>query len=285
MTQINSSSGDLYIVATPIGNLNDISFRAIETLKNCDLIACEDTRHTRKLCHYFDISTTLMPLHQHNENSLSKQIIHKLLEGLNIALVSDAGTPLISDPGYPLVKQARENNINVIPIPGACALISLLCISGLSADNFTFVGFLPAKTTQRVKLLNELKSSPNTTIIYESSHRILASVQDMITVFGEGHTVALGRELTKKFETTMTASLAEIQTLLNSNKNQLKGEFVLAIEGKIKSVSNDLTPEHEKLATTLAAELPPKKAAKIVADHYDINKKSVYQYILDLSNT
>jgi 16S rRNA (cytidine1402-2'-O)-methyltransferase len=204
MTQITSSPqttfGKLFLVATPIGNMKDITLRALEVLKTVDLVAAEDTRRSRVLLQHFGISKPMLSLHAHNEESRSQQVLEKLRSGLNIALISDAGTPLISDPGYPLVTLLRQENIDVIPLPGPCALIAALSASGLPCDHFFFAGFLPAQSANRKKALKTYQDTPHTTIFYEAPHRILALFKDMLAIFGDDRKVGFAKELTKIFE-------------------------------------------------------------------------------------
>ena len=278
---MGNSTGILYIVATPIGNLNDISFRALETLNNCDLIACEDTRHSRRLCQHHDIRTPLQAYHQHNEQHAGQQLIEKLNQGQNIALVSDAGTPLISDPGYIVVQLAHQAGIQVSPIPGASALISLLSVAGLETNSIQFEGFLPNKSTQRLNILKQLLPCESTLVIYESSHRIMACLKDISAVMGGGHLIAVGRELTKTFETIYHDGVDKIISQLTDNPVQQKGEFVVAISASKPKTCETVPLVAQKLALTLMPLLPPKTVSKIVAAHHDCNKKQVYQFILN----
>ncbi|MGJ8662904.1 MAG: 16S rRNA (cytidine(1402)-2'-O)-methyltransferase [Marinicella sp.] len=272
--------GTLYVVATPIGNLKDITLRAIEVLNMCDLVACEDTRHSQRLFQAHDIRTKTKALHQHNENHDSEKIISLILAGAQVALVSDAGTPLISDPGFPLLQLAHKHKIQVVPIPGPSALITLLSVAAINTNPFVFHGFLPAKSKQRLHTFQQWLPLESTHVYYESSHRILDSVQQLVEVFGENTQVAMGRELTKKFEQVFRGKALELLDLLSSNNNHQKGEFVLAIQGSKKDHNDDLLAEHAALAVKLNEHLPPKIAAKIVSEHFNINKKQVYEFIL-----
>ncbi len=273
-------SGTLYVVATPIGNLDDLSRRAIETLKEADLIACEDTRHSRRLLRAHGIDTPLVSHHQHNEHQSAPELIRKLQAGDNIAIISDAGTPLISDPGFTLVRQAHAEKIPVSPVPGASAAIALLSASGLPTDSFRFVGFLPAKASQRRARLNQLRNDPSTLVFYESSHRIADSLQDMAAQLGEDRLATLGRELTKTFETIRHGTLAELSEWVRHDPNQQKGEFVLAVSGHTAVTSDDISEEQKALASLLKRELPPKKAAKLAAAHHQGNAKAIYQWLI-----
>jgi len=274
------NTGTLYIVATPIGNLDDISQRALQTLKDVDVIACEDTRHSGRLLANYGIKNKLMSFHQHNENESAKKFIALLQQGQDVALVSDAGTPLISDPGYPLVKLAHSVAIKVVPIVGASAIIALLCCSGLATHEFHFYGFLSAKKQQRQQQLAAIGSSSGTSIIYESTHRIIKCMEDMLEVYGEDRIIAIGREMTKTFETIKQGTVAEIKEFVASDCNQQKGEFVIAIAAELQEQSSEVSASQKQLAALLAKELPPKKAAKITAEYLNGKSKDIYQYII-----
>ena len=219
---MKDTTAALYIVATPIGNLADISARAIEVLSSVDVIAAEDTRHSKYLLQHHGIETSTISLHEHNEQQRSELLLSRIAAGESIALISDAGTPLISDPGYRLVNMAREQGIKVIPIPGACAVIAALSASGLSAERFAFEGFLPPKSTARLQALKSLANEPRTLIFYESPKRMVASLQDMLTVFGGDRKACLARELTKMFETIVTLPLAELVDVVINDANHQK---------------------------------------------------------------
>lgn len=272
----------LYIVATPIGNMADLSARAIEVLQSVDVIAAEDTRHSARLMQNFDISTPLMAYHDHGGTAQSERILERVARGESVALISDAGTPLISDPGYRVVSMAREQGHNVVPIPGACALISALCVSGLPTDKFSFEGFLPAKATGRGKALEALKSAARTLVFYESPHRIEASLDDMRRVFGDDREVVVARELTKTFETILNGSLSSVLERVKEDANQRKGEFVVVVGGCVESQDADVIPP-EALATfnTLLAELPLKQAASLASKITGEKKNRLYQWGLD----
>jgi len=275
-----NNSGTLYIVATPIGNLDDITERAIHTLKTVDLIACEDTRHSGRLFANYGIKNKLISFHQHNENESANKMVHLLQEGNDVALVSDAGTPLISDPGYPLVKLAHEQDIKVVPIVGASAIIALLSCSGLPTNEFHFFGFLASKKSQRIQQLQTIGHFSGTSIVYESTHRILKCLADMQEVWGDDRQIAMGRELTKTFETIKKGRVAELKEFIESDNNQQRGEFVLAIAAEEFQISFDLTNEQKQLATLLAKELPPKKAAKITAEFLKGKSKEIYNFLI-----
>lgn len=270
----------LYIVATPIGNLDDITLRAINTLKSVDLIAAEDTRHSGLLLQHLGIKAKLFALHDHNEQEKSNILIEKLKSGLSIALISDAGTPLINDPGYHLVKACRENNIKVVPVPGACAAIAALCVSGLPSDKFIYEGFLPAKTKARQDCLIKLLDEPRTMIFYESTHRLLDTLNDMQTIWGPNKQIILAKELTKTWETIVSFKVNELINWLNEDTSRQKGEFVLIVQGHIKC-DDDIDPQVISTLKLLQKELPLKKAAAITAEIYGLRKNQLYQIGLD----
>ena len=272
--------GTLYIVATPIGNLDDITKRAISILSEVDIIACEDTRHTGRLLANYGIKNKLVSFHQHNENQFAESLIDLLNKNNNIALVSDAGTPLISDPGYPLVKLAHENHIKVVPVVGASAIIALLCSSGLPTNEFLFTGFLPAKSKQREEELKRICENPFTTVIYESTHRIIKSLEDMEKILGKDRIIVIGRELTKTFETIKLGKVSEILDFVQSDSNQTKGEFVIAISALEVEKTEDISEQQKQLAQLLSKELPPKKAAKITAEFLNANSKNIYNFLI-----
>ena len=273
-------TGTLYIVATPIGNLDDISERALKTLALVDIIACEDTRHSGRMLSSYGIKNKLMSFHAHNENQSAHKFIELLNQGNDIALVSDAGTPLISDPGYPLVRQAHEENITVVPIVGASAIIALLSCCGLPTNEFHFIGFLAAKSTHRKQQLATINTYSGTTVVYESTHRILKSLADMQEVLGDDRLIAIGRELTKTFETVKLGTISEIRSFVESDSNQQKGEFVIAISAKEIVVVDTVTTQQKELVQLLSNELPPKKAAKITAQYLNGKSKDIYNYLL-----
>ena len=273
----------LYIVATPIGNLDDITLRAINTLKQVDLIAAEDTRHSGLLLQHLAIKAKLFALHDHNEQEKSQLLIEKLKSGLSIALISDAGTPLINDPGYHLVKTCRENNINVVPIPGACAAIAALSASGLPSDKFSYEGFLPAKTKARQDYLTTLLDEPRTMIFYESTHRLLDTLQDMQTIWGSDKQIVLAKELTKTWETIVNFSILDLINWLQEDSNRQKGEFVLIVEGNNKT-ADAIDPKAINTLKLLLKELPLKKAAAITAEIYGLKKNQLYQLGLTFEN-
>jgi 16S rRNA (cytidine1402-2'-O)-methyltransferase len=272
----------LYVVSTPIGNLDDLSPRAVETLKKVDLIAAEDTRHSGRLMQHFAISTPMLAVHDHNERQRAQMLVNKLAEGQSIALISDAGTPLISDPGYHLVSAVREAGYQVVPVVGPCALIAGLSVSGLATDRFSFYGFLPAKSSGRKQHLQQLEKVTHTQVFYESPHRIVAMVDDIVTVMGADRKLVLARELTKTFETVYGAPASEVQAWLAADHNQQKGEFVVLIAGAEPEELQDIGPEEERMLTLLLAELPIKKAAAITAAITGHKKKALYDRALEL---
>lgn len=278
---MKDTTAALYIVATPIGNLADISARAIEILSSVDLIAAEDTRHSKHLLQHHGIETSTISLHEHNEQQRSEVLLSRMVQGESIALISDAGTPLISDPGFRLVNMAREQGINVIPIPGACAVITALSASGLSAERFAFEGFLPSKASARRQVLESLENEPRTLIFYESPKRMVASLQDMLAVFGTERKACLARELTKMFETIVMLPLAELVEIVRNDPNHQKGEIVLLIEGQSTVVDSD-EAEQARVLQILLAELPLKQAASLTASILGIKKNKAYEMALKL---
>lgn len=275
-------SAQLFVVATPIGHLDDMTFRAVEVLKSVTVIAAEDTRQSIHLLRHFNISTPLTACHDHNENFIIDQLISRLQKGENIALVSDAGTPLISDPGFKLVRAAQENGIRVTPIPGACAAIAALSSVGLPSDRFSFEGFLPSKSSQRLLQLEKLKNETQTLIFYEAPHRILASVKDMLQVFGADRPVGFAREITKTFETIKKMTLADLVPFIEKDHNQQKGEIVLVIGGATKEVDLDQL-KLDQLLTRLLEDLSVKAASQLAADLTGVKKKIAYQRALELT--
>ena len=277
-------SGYLYIVATPIGNLADISFRAIATLKEVDMILAEDTRHVRPLLQHYGIHQSVQALHQHNEHKAAAYIIEKLQAGQNIALVSDAGTPLISDPGLPLVKLAKDAGIKVIPIPGACALIAALSASGLPVTEFSFLGFLPRTSSARKTLFEEKLLDSKTWAFYEASHRILDTVADMAAVLPLDREIVIAREITKLHETIVKTTVEQAVSLVRDDANMQKGEFVVIVSGAEQTHKDEtLTAEQEKILRLLLKECSTKTAAAIAAEITGVRKKILYQAALEIS--
>lgn len=272
----------LYIVATPIGNLDDITQRALATLQKADIIAAEDTRHSAKLTQHFGITTPLIAYHDHSNESQTLRLLDRLSKGENIALISDAGTPLISDPGYRLVKLAREKGIAVVPIPGACALVAALSAAGLPSDRFSFEGFLPAKNVGRNTRLEALATDTRTLVFYESPHRIVESLQAMAQVFGCDRQVVLAREITKAYETFLSATFSELQEMMAADANQLRGEMVVMVQGYVAPEQNDeaLEPEVQHTMQVLMEELPVKQAAALASKLTGIKKNKLYKWAL-----
>ena len=277
----NEQNGTLYIVATPIGNLGDITQRALDTFAQVDLIAAEDTRHSGLLLSHYGIKKPFFALHDHNEQQKAAVLVEKLQQGLNIALISDAGTPLISDPGFHLVRHCRQAGIKVVPLPGACAAITALCASGIASDRFCFEGFLPAKTKSRCDKLAEVADEPRTLIFYESTHRILDTLEDMQKMLGADRYVVMAREMTKTWETIHGDTLENLIAWLNEESNRIKGEIVLVVEGKQEQTDEAFSAQAVKLLGLLCQELPLKKAAAIVAETFGYKKNALYQYGLE----
>lgn len=270
----------LYVVATPIGNLGDLSLRAQQILAEVTLIAAEDTRHTGRLLQHFNIKAELISLHDHNERQRANYLIERLSQGDSIALVSDAGTPLISDPGFILVRAVREAGYQVSPIPGCCAFVAALSASGLPSDRFSFLGFLPSKTGARISTLEQLVNKTETLIFYESTHRIVDSLRDMLGVFGPERYVVIARELTKTFETLYGDRLESLLNWVQSDSNQQRGEFVLLIQGA-EPVESKVDQDTLRILELVAAQLPPKKAAALAGEITGTNKKLLYQHLID----
>jgi 16S rRNA (cytidine1402-2'-O)-methyltransferase len=280
------TQGTLYIVATPIGNLEDISARAIAVLKQVDLIAAEDTRHSKRLLQHFAIATSLTSYHDFSSDSEVKKLLDELGVGRSLALISDAGTPLISDPGYRLVEMARSRGISVIPVPGASAVIAALSVAGIPSDRFYFEGFLPAKSTQRCKRLAALADETSTLVFYESPHRIVACLNDMAAVIAEPNKrkVFVARELTKKFESHFLGSLLEAASWVASDENNSRGEFVLVLEGRATKLGSDIDALMLKaidVAELLSAEVSMKRAVALAAQLVGVRKNALYAAILE----
>lgn len=283
MQQSSPQTGCLYIVATPIGNLQDISQRALQVLADVDLIAAEDTRHSQKLLSHYQINTRLYALHDHNEKQRAEQLLSRLEQGMTMALISDAGTPLISDPGYALVSLCRNAGIQVVPLPGPCAAITALCAAGLPTDKFMFAGFLPVKQVARREALEGLRGTDMTTVFYESPRRVAETLAMLVDVLGVDRPVVLAKELTKTFETFCSGSAAHVLAWLNQDPVHQKGEFVLMVSPSEQAVS-EVPAEAASLLALLMQELPLKKAAALTAKHYDLKKNELYQLGLTLSS-
>ncbi|OOG37775.1 16S rRNA (cytidine(1402)-2'-O)-methyltransferase [Rhodanobacter sp. C05] len=268
--------GCLWVVATPIGHRDDLSTRAIETLRAVAVIAAEDTRHSRPLLVHHNVDTPLIALHEHNERDAVDAIVRRLQGGDSVALISDAGTPLISDPGFRLVRAARAAGIRCIPVPGACAAIAALSVAGLPSDRFVFEGFLPPKVAARRSRLQELAGDARTLIFYESSHRVAESLADMRDVFGAAREAVLARELTKMFETVLGEPLAELAARVAADPDQQRGECVILVAGRGEETDAKLA-EGQRIFAILREELPPAKAAKMAAAITGAPRKLLYE--------
>jgi 16S rRNA (cytidine1402-2'-O)-methyltransferase len=273
MTQ---QAGRLWVVATPIGNLDDLSPRARGTLAEADLIAAEDTRHSAALLQHAGIATRCIALHEHNEREISIELVERLSTGAQIALISDAGTPLISDPGFRLVRAAREAGITVSPVPGACAAIAALSAAGLPSDRFVFEGFLPAKSGARRTHLQSLRNETRTLIFYESSHRIVETLDDLVAVFSGERRAVVARELTKLFETVLDGTLADLAARVLADPNQQRGEFVVLVAGALEDAAAARLGEGRRVFELLRKELPPGRAAKLAAEISGASRKQLY---------
>jgi len=270
-------TGKLYIVATPIGNLGDITIRAVDILKSVDLVLAEDTRHSKKLFAHYKIGTSLRAFHEHNEKDKTESIINEINAGKSIAMISDAGTPLISDPGYHLVTKAKKVSIEVVPIPGPSALITALSSSGLASNSFTFFGFLPSKSVAKLKFLQTKINLDETIIFYESPKRILSTLEAMLEVFGESREVCLAKELTKSFETILTDRLPNLIEYLDADISHQKGEFVILVSSADKIDLVESERQLDKILPILCSEMGASKAAKLAAKITGIDKKHCYK--------
>ena len=269
------AAGILYVVATPIGNLADLSQRAIETLRGVDAICAEDTRHSRPLLAHHRIDRPLVALHEHNESEASPKLVARMLAGESLALISDAGTPLVSDPGYRLVRAAREAGVKVSPLPGACAAIAALSVAGLASDRFVFEGFLPAKASARRARLALLASEPRTLVFYESSHRIEEMLADARGAFGDARAAVLARELTKLFETVLDGDLASLHARVVADPDQRRGEFVVIVAGVGDDIDARLV-EGRRVYAKLCEHLAPSQAARVAAELTGASRKALY---------
>ncbi|WP_455218362.1 16S rRNA (cytidine(1402)-2'-O)-methyltransferase [Kaarinaea lacus] len=278
-----TTKGVLYVVATPIGNLADITQRALDVLRQVDAIAVEDSRHSGRLLRQFQIDTPMIAIHEHNERDQAPKLVDRLLNGENLALISDAGTPLVSDPGFHLVRLAREEDIQVVPVPGASAVLAALSVSGLPSDRFVFEGFLPAKAGARRKRLEQLAGESRTLIFYEAPHRLLETLADMEDVFGLERYVVMARELTKTFETIRGDTVAELRRWVSGDANQQKGEIVLLVHGKTSATEEENELEGQRILSILLQELPLSQASALAARISGARKKTLYQYGLGLN--
>lgn len=272
--------GALYVVATPIGNLGDMSQRAVEVLQDVTVIAAEDTRHSRQLLQQFNITTDCLALHEHNERKVTASLLSRMQQGDSIALISDAGTPLLSDPGYHLVHQASVLGLRVIPVPGPSAIVAALSTAGLPTDRFCFEGFLPSKSAARCRRLEALCPATVTLVFFEAPHRILATLEDMQRIFGAERQAVLARELTKTFETFLRGSLAEIYQQVSVDLNQQKGECVILVHGASPVESSGIDPEAERVLNILLQDLPVKQAAALAAEITGVKKNLLYQHAI-----
>jgi len=278
------SSGCLYVVATPIGNLDDISLRALKVLSDADVVAAEDTRHSRALLSHHGIDRPLSSLHEHNEEQQAPKLIERLKQGASVALISDAGTPLLSDPGYRLVCLAAAAGIEVAAVPGPSALTAALSVSGLPTDRFVFEGFLPARAAARRKVLQRLSSEPRTLVFFESSHRIAESLADFALVFGAEREAAVCRELTKRFETVLRGTLGDLNQRIIADDDQRRGEFVLVVGGCPAAAEEGL-PEAIRLARELQPLLGASQAARTAARFLDVPRRAVYEALGEAGNS
>jgi 16S rRNA (cytidine1402-2'-O)-methyltransferase len=272
-------SGTLFIVATPIGNLADISERALQVLRSVAVVAVEDTRHSNRLLQHYGIRTPVLAYHDFNEKERAAHLLARVAAGESIALVSDAGTPLVSDPGYHLVRQAQALGLPVVPVPGACAAIAALSCAGLASDRFTFEGFLPARTVARRSVLESLREERRTMIFYEAPHRILECLVDMVAVFGPEREVTLARELTKTFETIRQSAMLAMLEFVTQDADQQKGEIVLVVAGNTAPTA-DIAPEALHTLRVLLDELPVKQAAALAARITGVGKNLLYDAAL-----
>ncbi|TXH94241.1 MAG: 16S rRNA (cytidine(1402)-2'-O)-methyltransferase [Rheinheimera sp.] len=277
------SEAVLYIVATPIGHLDDISQRAVAVLREVAWVAAEDTRHSGKLLSHLGISARFLSLHDHNEKQRAASLVEKIKAGENVALISDAGTPLISDPGYSLVRLCRDAGVRVVPIPGPCALIAALCCAGLPTDKFHFIGFLPAKSGQRQQVLKEIPQGVGTVICYEAARRVIDTLQDVIAVYGAERELVLAKELTKTFEHFEHGTAAQIIAWLEEDPQRCQGEMVLMIAPPAEKAADDINPVAQQTLRLLMAELPLKKAAALTAEIHGEKKNALYKLGLSWS--
>lgn len=276
--RVSNQPGVLYIVATPIGNLEDVTQRALKVLAAVDLVAAEDTRHSGRLLSHFGIQASLMSLHEHNEEQQVERVLDLLAQGGSVAVVSDAGTPLINDPGFRLVREARRRELPVVPVPGASSLIAALSVAGLPTDRFCFEGFLAAKPSARRHQLQGLAQEPRTLVFFESPHRILGALEDLRAAFGPDREAAVARELTKTFETVRAGSLDELLDWMRADDNQQRGEFVLVVAGRPESAAAPSETEARRVLRVLLSELPLKQAAKLAAQITGAPKNQLYAW-------
>ena len=267
--------GTLHVVATPIGNLGDLSPRALQVLRDVAAVCAEDTRHTRQLLAHFGVERPLVALHDHNEDAMAERLVARLSGGESLALVSDAGTPLVSDPGYRLVRAARAAGLRVSPLPGPCAAIAALSVAGLASDRFAFEGFLPAKGNARRERLQRLAGETRTLVFYEASHRIQATLDDLADVFGADRPAVVARELTKRFETVLDGPLGALRDRVSADPDQRRGEFALVVQGAPDAAAGQLA-EGRRLYARLRGHLPPSAAARLAAELSGAPRKALY---------
>ena len=281
MSESVSPIGILYIVATPIGNLGDITSRAVETLKSVALIAAEDTRHSARLLQHFGIQTRMTSYHDFSDDTRVELLLRTLQDGQSVALISDAGTPLISDPGYRLVSRARERGLRVVPIPGVCAMTAALSAAGIPSDRFAFEGFPPAKHIARLKLFQLLQQETRTLVFYESPHRILECVDDMAEGFGAERIAVIARELTKTFETIHSDTLGNLQQWMRADENQQRGEFVVLVKGAETAQDEAIPADAKRILQVLLEDLSLKQAASLASRLTGVKKNLLYALALD----
>ena len=275
-------NGKLYIVATPIGNLNDITYRALETFKLVDLIASEDTRHTQGLLSYFSIEKKQFAVHKHNEKISAQKIIKKLKDGKHIALVSDAGTPNISDPGGIIVKEVAAAGFDIIPIPGVSAVTAAYSVSGMEHTSFHFYGFLPTTSSQRIKVFDTLQIQSCPIIFYEAPHRIIKTLNDMAQFFGDQHEIMVARELTKTFESIYRGSISKVKAIIESDSNFQKGEFVILVTPIFHEKKELLNEDQHRILKILLNHMPTNAAVKLAAEILNMNKNNLYDKALKI---
>lgn len=280
---MSMKNGQLFIVATPIGHLDDMTVRAVDVLRQVDVIAAEDTRHSRTLLRHYAITTACVALHEHNEQRMTELLIGRLKAGESVAVISDAGTPLISDPGFHLVRRARQAGLVVVPVPGPSALISALSVSGLPSDRFVFEGFLPAKAGSRRQRLSDLVAETRTLIFYEAPHRIVVTLRDMAAAFGLERPAVVARELTKRYETVLSGSLVDLLAQVETDAQQQKGEFVVLVQGAAEPVeTGQVQLELQPMLEMLLAELPLKQAVSLAVKLSGASRNRIYDLALKL---
>jgi 16S rRNA (cytidine1402-2'-O)-methyltransferase len=269
-------AAELFIVATPIGNLGDFTQRAIDTLKSVDLVAAEDTRHSRTLLVSHGIDKPMVALHEHNEENMAPKLVERLLGGESIALISDAGTPLLSDPGFRLVRLAIEHQVRIVPLPGPSSIVTALSVAGIATDRFVFEGFLPARQAARIARLNELSTESRTLVFFESSHRIKDSLADLGQVLGPDRQLAVCRELTKQFETILRGSIEQVRAAVEADNNQQKGEFVLVVAGSSENLDQNMA-NALNMSRALQEYLSASQSARVAAKLCGVSRRDLYE--------